>query len=106
MALRATVKAYPETLSDILVAADDRYQEAEDLLVQQRFDGCVYLLGYASEMWLKAACLRLRSLGPTALVKAALPALKAWMKTVAPAASLTNYHDLSYWAECVLQLRI
>src|SRR5258708_36523023 len=98
MALRSLVKASPETLSDMLLAAEDRYQEGEDLLVQQRFDGSVYLFGYSCEMWLKAACLRLRGLGPTASVKSALPALKTWMKYKAPAVSFENYHDLSYLA--------
>lgn len=44
MPLRNLITASPETLSDMLLAADDRYQEAEELLMQQRFDGCVYLL--------------------------------------------------------------
>ena len=51
MPLRSIVKAYPEMLSDMLLAAQDQYREAEDLLVQQQFDGCAYLFGYAAEMW-------------------------------------------------------
>ena len=62
MPLRSLVKASPETLSDLLLAAEDRYGEAEDLLMHQRFDGSVYLFGYSCEMWMKAACLRLRGL--------------------------------------------
>jgi hypothetical protein len=105
MPLRITVKGSPETLSDMLLAADDRYREAETLLVEQEFDGCVYMLGYAAEMWLKAACLRLRGLTAAVLVKSALPPLKRWMQTAAPGTAFTDYHDLGYLAECVLQLR-
>jgi hypothetical protein len=105
MPLRAAIKASPETLSDMLLAAEDRYLEAEDLLVQQRFDGCVYLLGYATEMWLKAACLRLRSLGPPTQVKAALAALKSYMKLSAPGVIFSDYHDLAYFAACIAHLR-
>jgi hypothetical protein len=84
MPLRNLVKASPESASDMLLTADDRYREAEELLVQQRFDGCVYLLGYAAEMWLKVACLRLRSIGVNVPVKAVLGPLKSCMRQVAP----------------------
>ena len=105
MPLRQTIKSSPETLSDMLLAAEDRYREAEALLVEQEFDGAVHLLGYAAEMWLKAACLRLHGHGPTIKVKDALPPLKKWMTLVAPAITFTNYHDLAFLGQCVLQLR-
>jgi len=76
MPLRQIILASPETLSDMLLAAEDRYQDAEELLAQRRFDGCVYLLGSSAEMWLKAVCMRPRGLSPTDLVMPALPALK------------------------------
>ena len=105
MPLRALVRANPETLSDFLLAANDRYREAEELLLAQEYDGCVYLLGYAAEMWLKSACLRLRGLGPVDRVKDALPALKKAMKQIAPTVPFVDNHDLSYFVECVLHLR-
>jgi hypothetical protein len=74
-------------------------------LVQQRYDGCVYVLGYAAEMWLKAVCLTLRNHPPTAPVLPALPVLRAWMKLTAPQVPFTNYHDLAYLAQCVVELR-
>jgi hypothetical protein len=106
MPLRSIIKASPETLSDMLFAADDRYREAEELLRQHRFDGCVYLLGYAAEMWLKSACFRLRSIGPTARVMVALPPLRLWMRQAAPHVLFTDWHDLAYLAQAVIQLRI
>jgi hypothetical protein len=93
-------------LSDIVLAAEDRYSEAEELLLLNRCDACVYLLGYAVEMWLKAACLRLHFVPPNASVKASLPALKRWMKIVAPTVVPVDYHDLRFWTECLLQLRL
>ncbi|HEY8751239.1 MAG TPA: hypothetical protein VIM11_24860 [Tepidisphaeraceae bacterium] len=106
MPLRNFIKAYPESISDMLVAADDRYQEAEELLLQHKFDGCVYLLGYSAEMWLKVACLRLRSLGPNVQVKAALGPLKSWMRQTAPQVPQADFHDLAFLAAAVAQLRI
>jgi len=105
MPLRDLIKASPESASDMLLAADDRYLEAEELLVQQQFDGCVYLLGYAAEMWLKVACLRLRSIGVNVPVKAALGPLKSWMRQVAPHVAFTDFHDLAYLVTIVEQLR-
>lgn len=106
MLLRAFVKANPETLSDFLLAADDRYREAEELLLAEEYDGCVYLLGYAAEMWLKSSCLRIQEVGPSRRVKDdALPALKKKMKVIAPDLHCSDSHDLSYFAECVICLR-
>lgn len=106
MPLRAIIKNSPETLSDVLLAAEDRYLEAEELLVSQRYDGAVYLLGYSVEMWLKASCLRLRGLGPATVVKAALPPLKTWGLTqTVPPIPFGDYHDLSFFAECIIRLR-
>jgi hypothetical protein len=106
MPLRQIIQASPETLSDMLVAADDRYREAEELLVNHQFDGAVYLLGYAAEMWLKVACMRLRGHAPTVQVKGALPPLKSWMNAVAPAVVFSGYHDLRFLAECIFHLRL
>jgi hypothetical protein len=105
MPLRSFVRASPETLSDLLLAAEDRYLDGEDLLLQQRFDGCVYLFGYAAEMWLKAACILLRGHGPTTGVNGVLPTLKSWMKLNVPHVPFVDYHDLTYFVECAAQLR-
>lgn len=105
MPLRNLIKASPETFSDLLLAADDRYREGEELLMRGEFDGCVYLLGYAAEMWLKAACFRLQGVPPTAPVKAALPALRSWMRIQAPHVAFSDYHDLGFFAQFVMQFR-
>ena len=105
MPLRSQIKGTPERLSDLILAADDRYVDAEELLLGGRFDAAVYLFGYAAEMWLKAACMNLRGLGPTSLVKAALGPLRSYMAANAPAVAFTDYHDLSFLVECVAHLR-
>jgi hypothetical protein len=105
MPLRQLVTSSPENLSDMLLAAEDRYKDAEELLAQDRLDGCVYLLGFAAEMWLKAACMRLRGLGPADPVFAALTALKGFMKQVAPTIPFDGYHDLSFYVGCIRTLR-
>ena len=106
MPIRQFITGKPETATDFLLAADDRDADAEELVIQQRFDGAVYLFVYAVEMWLKVACLRLRGLGPAVQVKAALPPLKAWMKTYPSAmAAPADGHDLAYYADCIDALR-
>lgn len=106
MPLRVIIKNAPETLSDVLLAAEDRYLDAEELLVAQRYDGAVYLLGYAVEMWLKVVCLRLRGIGPVDELKGALPPLKSWgSRQAVPPIPFGDYHDLSFFAECIVRLR-
>ncbi|MDD4891352.1 MAG: hypothetical protein PHU85_15635 [Phycisphaerae bacterium] len=105
MPLRAFVKANPETLSDFLLAADDRYREAEELLLAEEYDGCVYLLGYAAEMWLKKSAITLDGGRPNAVVKDALAKLQDKMSTAVPPIAKRDWHDLSYFVECVLRLR-
>jgi hypothetical protein len=105
MPLRQIVTSSPETLSDMLLAADDRYEDAEELLSQMRFDGCVYLLGFSAEMWLKAVCLRLRGVRPYDPVMASLGPLKKAAKQLAPTLAFSNYHDLSFYVGCIEVLR-
>jgi hypothetical protein len=105
MPLRSFVAANPETINDMVLAADDRYDEAEHLLQQQAFDGAVYLMGYAAEMWLKVVCLRLRGLAPTTQVKPALAPLKVWARSLVVALLPKDGHDLSYFAQCIPPLR-
>ena len=89
----------------MLLAAEDRYRDAEELLAQRRFDGCVYLLGFAAEMWLKAVCMRLRGLTPADQVMSALAALRKRMKQIAPGVLFTDYHDLLFYVRCIEALR-
>lgn len=106
MPLRQIIKTSPnETLSDMLLAADDRYQDAEELLAQQRYDGCVYLLGFSAEMRLKYVCMRLRGLTLTDPVMPALSALRSWMKHNSPTILWTDYHDLSFFVRSIEALR-
>ena len=106
MPLRQIILASPETLSDMLLAAEDRYQDAEELLAQQRYDGCVYLLGFSAEMLLKYVCMRLRGLTPADPVKPALSALKHWMKHSSPTVSWIDYHDLPFFVRSIEALRL
>jgi hypothetical protein len=89
----------------MLLAAEDRYREAEKLILEQEFDGAVYLLGYAVEMWLKAACLRLQTTNPLVQIKPSLAPIKNWMRLKAPAIPFTDFHDLSFLGEYLLRFR-
>ena len=106
MPLRQIIQGNPETLSDMLLTADDRYREAEQLILAQEFEGAIYLLGYAAEIWLKAACMLLQGHKNTTLVKSTLAPLRKWMQSVSPTVPFTDYHDLAFFAEAILQLRL
>src|SRR5580658_5603332 len=105
MPLRSLISTSLETISDFVLAAQDRYEEAETLLQNDQFDGAVYLLGYAAEMWLKVSCLRLQQLRPSDPVRPALAPLRRKMRQIAPAVGFTDYHDLSFFAQAVIALR-
>lgn len=110
MTLRDKIIASPETLSDVVWAAEQRFRDGEELLTAHRHVGAVYLLGLASEMWLKAACFRLRGARPADRLFAQLGPAKAWMsgellRLGRPSVSNEAYHSLLFWAEMLLLLR-
>jgi hypothetical protein len=105
MALRDVILASPETLSDLKWAAEQRFREGEALLMAGRFSGAVYLLGLASEMWLKIACFRARGAGPATTVDSQLAPAKAWMKAQWPMVQPAAYHSLLFWVEYLVRVR-
>ena len=96
----------PETLADLALAAEQRFRDAEELLVADRFAGAVYLCGLASEMWLKFACFKFLGAGPASPVAGLLGPAKAWMTAFAPAVSPESFHSLAFWVQYFVGRRI
>ncbi len=89
------------------LAAKDRCQDAEELFLQQRFDGCVYLAGFTAEMWLKVICVMLSPFGSRRDdVMTALKKLKRGMKQMVPALECKDFHDLGFFVRCIEELRL
>ncbi len=80
MALRNTLLLQPETLQSFVLAAEERYVDAQQLLVRGRTTATVYLAGYVAEMLLKAAALRLRGASPETSVPAMLGPAQTWAR--------------------------
>lgn len=105
MRLRDQILSSGETVSDFAWAAEQRFFDAEALLLESRYTGAVYLLGLGSEMWLKLACFRLLGAGPADLVSSYLGPAKIWMSTAAPGVKPESYHSLMFWAEYLIRWR-
>jgi len=90
------------------LAAKDRCRDAEELFLRQRFDGCVYLLGFAAEMWLKIVCMTLNPLGSKFDddVMTAMKKLKQSMRQRTPAVKCKDFHDLEFFVRCIEELRL
>lgn len=105
MTVREQILSSPETISDLAWAAERRYREGQALFDGRHFIGAVYLLGLASEMWLKIACFRFRGGTPSTIVSSMLSPARTWMSIRAPAIASENYHSLAFWATYIVELR-
>ncbi|HTW93883.1 MAG TPA: hypothetical protein VMD30_03750 [Tepidisphaeraceae bacterium] len=105
MSLGDQIRNVPETLSDLALAAECRFRDAEELLTSGRNDGAVYLLGLACEMWLKLACFRLSGGSPSDRVHAFLRPAATWMQSHAAGVEEESYHSLAFWAEYLVLWR-
>jgi hypothetical protein len=96
---------HPETLQSFMLAADERYFDATELLVLGRTTGAVYLVGYVAEMLLKHAALRLGNVRPGDEVGALMgPAMK-WARRLLPTIDPEGKHSLWFWAHFVRRKR-
>jgi hypothetical protein len=97
MALRKQLELVDETLSEVAVAAEEKYWEGLDLLTSGRTGAGIYLMGYTAEILLKIAAFRFDGARPDDLMTARLPAAKQWMKQHAPNVVPEGYHGLDFW---------
>ncbi|AUX23365.1 uncharacterized protein SOCEGT47_038880 [Sorangium cellulosum] len=104
MALRSSL-LHPETPQGFLLAAEERYFDAAELLTRGRTTGAIYLAGFVVEMVLKHAAFRLRGAGPgTAVGPLFGPAMK-WAKKLIPTIDPERKHSLWSWAQFVRRTR-
>lgn len=105
MRLRQRILGSPETISDLVWAAEQRYQESGLLFDAGRFSGCVYLAGLSCEMWLKNACFRSLGSNPSTPVASQLGPARDWMQKNMPTIQHESYHSILFWAEYLIRRR-
>ena len=108
MSLRNRLAIVPETIQEFTGAAEDRYWEGIELLVDGQYHGGIYLLGYVAEMLQKSAYFSFRGEAPTSLVWPMLnPAWRRgadWFSgSFSP--NSPDYHNLDFWARLLIEER-
>lgn len=105
MALRATNEAAVETISEVMQAAEARYWEGLEALVQGNSAAGVYTLGYVAEILLKTACFLFDGALVTDLVLPRLAPARALGTAVFPHVPCESYHGLSFWRVALVTKR-
>lgn len=103
MSIRSIVQQQIETLSELRLAAEARYWDGLELLTAGRFDGGIYLLGYAAEMHLKVPYFRSVGLGPADPIS--LGPVRKRAARLGVSAPLESYHNPEFWCDLLLRLR-
>ena len=95
----------PETLQDFGLAEEERYWEGLELMVAGRLGAGIYLMGFAAEMLLKAACFRINGANPRDLTRPMLGPARTEGRAHFPAIDHESYHSLLFWGELLLSRR-
>jgi hypothetical protein len=96
--LRTLLEADKETVQDLVLAAEERYWEGLELMLQGRIDAGIYLMGYTSEMLLKTACFFFDGARPADLTKDRLSPTRRLGASRFPAVKDEFFHSLKFWA--------
>ncbi len=105
LSFRTELEGIPETVQELVLAAEERYWEAFELLVQARDFAAIYLSGYCAEMLLKTATFRFDGALPGDLVEPRLGPAKTFGKAKFPTIGHESYHSLIFWSELLLSKR-
>jgi hypothetical protein len=97
MPLRFLLEPTPETVNDLVLAAEERYWDAYELAVQGRPFAAIYLAGFSVEMLLKAAGFRFDGAAPGDPIQARLGPAKTYGSVRFPAVNHESYHSLRFW---------
>ena len=106
MALRTLLQSTTETVQDLILAAEERYWEALELIVQGRPFAGIYLVGYTAEMLLKTAAFRFDGAQPGDFVAPRLRPAKSYGANVFPTIPYENAHSLRFWVAFLEQKRV
>jgi hypothetical protein len=105
MQLRARLSQSPETISDFVVAAEQKFWEGLELVTSERVGAGIYLLGYAAEMWLKAAAFRFDGASPADFVQPRLVPARIWLSLQPESIPHESFHSVIFWLRYLLARR-
>jgi len=105
MSLRIRLEAAPETVQDFELASEQKYWEGVELMTAGHRAAGIYLVGYAVEMWLKAACFRLDGAVPGDMVRPYLAPARRLGRSLFPTIPDENYHSVNFWGELLRHKR-
>jgi hypothetical protein len=98
MQLRQRLSLVAQTLSEFVLAAEEKYWEALELATAGRPAASIYLLGYTAEMLLKVAAFRFDGATPADLVEPRLVPARVWLRAHAWHIPHEGYHSVAFWA--------
>jgi hypothetical protein len=96
---------HPETPQSFVLAAEERFFDAQELFAKGRTTGALYLAGFVAEMLLKHACFRLRGAAVTDPVDRMFGPAMAWARRRMPRIKHEGKHSLWFWAMYVRRMR-
>jgi hypothetical protein len=103
--LRRFLSSQPELVQDLELAAEQRYWEGMHLMAEGRWGAGIYLMGYATEMVLKAAVFRTDGASPADDVRSRLGPARVWGGVFLPNVPHESYHSLWFWYRLLRQKR-
>jgi hypothetical protein len=95
--LRQRLELQPETISDFVLAAEQRYWEGIELAAAGRSGAGIYLLGYCAEIYLKVASFRFDGARSVDLIAPRLIPARTWMNGQPARTPHEGYHSLLFW---------
>jgi hypothetical protein len=96
----------PETVGDMEFAADQRYLEGLELMIQGRLWAGVYLMGYSAEISLKTACFfHLPQVTAASSVAALRWQCKNQFESAYPTINYNSGHGVNWWSRVLCDLR-
>ena len=106
MPLRSLLEPVPETVNDLVLAAEERYWDAYELAVQGRHFAAIYVAGFTAEMLLKVAGFRFDGAFPGDAIQPRLGPAKTYGAAKFPAVGPESYHSLRFWTAFLEHKRV
>lgn len=97
MPLRPLLEPTPETVNDLVLAAEERYWDAYELAVQGRPFAAIYVAGFTAEMLLKVAGFLFDGALPGDQIQPRLGPARTYGSARFPAIGHEGYHSLRFW---------
>jgi len=105
MGYRAVLEVTQETVQDVALAAQQRFNEASTLLTHNHYHSAIYVGGLSAEMFLKTACFIVGGASLAAPTQALMAPLKHKSYTPPYKIDWEGGHGLWFWSQELLARR-